>query len=284
MRLPDIPTSVSFWAGIATLGSAAGAWFTFVATAYKARRDTYEGICNLLAGIRAELDFIKEWASGKEGEPGYVLPTDPAELTRLKPEWFNPSRYIFTFETPNLQHFTLSPYIRHLAPIVQSLVTLNYSFHRLFDLHADYRAFVNGSPSLYAGVFKKIKIKNALSIDEQNYLNVIFDFNLRMHRDLIGGEKSSDSLCLYKAYRSAKEALDNFETKLKPERLPQWFWLLHVFAACLAIGGLWEVLRRLPMLNRARLHRQASNFPGFHFLRRLTAFYCSVSLKSQPIR
>jgi hypothetical protein len=244
VSLPDIPTSVSFWAGIATMGSAAGAWFTFVATAYKARRDTYEGIRNLLTGIRVELDFIKEWASGKEGDPGYVLPTDMAELvTQKQDEWFNPSRYIFTFETPNLQHLTVSPYIRHLARLVQPLVKLSYSFHRLFDLHADYRAFVNGNPTLYASVFKKIKIKNPLSIEEQDYLNVIFDFNLRMHRDLIGGEKSRDSLCLYKAYRSAKEALDKFENELKPEPLPGWFWVLHIFAASLTIGCVLETLR-----------------------------------------
>lgn len=106
MTLPDIPISVAFWAGIATLGSAAGAWFIFVATAYNSRRDTYEGIRNLLVGLKVELDFIRQWASGDEGDPGYVLPTDMAELTKAKPDWFNPSRYIFTFESLALQRFT----------------------------------------------------------------------------------------------------------------------------------------------------------------------------------
>jgi hypothetical protein len=248
MTLPDIPTSVAFWAGIATLGSAAGAWFTFVATAYTSRRDTYEGIRNLLVGLKVELDFITKWASGDEGDPGYVLPTDLAELVKAKPEWFNPSRYIFTFETPTLQHFTLSPYVRHLTSVVKPLVMLNYSFRRLLDLHADYRSFATSNPALYASVFKKFKNKKEYSIEEQDYLNVLFDMNLRMHRDLIGGEKSSDQLCLYRAYRSAKEALEQLETKLRPGPLPRWFLILHIFAACLAINGVWQVLRWFSLL------------------------------------
>jgi hypothetical protein len=249
MTLPDIPTSVAFWAGIATLGSAAGAWFTFVATAYNSRRDTYEGIRNLLTGLKVELDFIKKWASGDEGDPGYVLPTDPRELVTAKPEWFNPSRYIFTFEAPTLQHFTLSPHVRDLTSVVQPLVRLNYSFRRLLDLHSDYRSFVNSNPSLYASAFKKIKQKtNPLSVEEQDYLNVVFDLNLRMHRDLIGGQKSSDELCLYRAYRSAKEALEQFEVSLRPKPLPTWFFVLHVFAVFLALNGVWQVLRWFSLL------------------------------------
>jgi hypothetical protein len=248
MTLPDIPTSVAFWAGIATLGSAAGAWFTFVATAYASRWDTYEGIRNLLVGLKVELDFIKQWASGNEGDPGYVLPTDPAEIVKAKPEWLNPSRYIFTFETPTLQRFTLSPYVRHLTSVVQPLVTLNYSFRRLLDLHADYRSFATSNPALYAGVFKKLKSKEECSTEERDYLNALFDMNLRMHRDLIGGEKSSDQLCLYRAYRSAKDALEQFEAKLRPEPLPRWFWILHIFAACLAVDGVWQVLRWFSLL------------------------------------
>ena len=248
MVLSEISKSVGFWSGIATLGSVAGAWFTFAATAYKSRRDTYEGIHNLLVGLKVELNFVKQWASGDEGDPGYVLPTDLAELVSAKPDWFNPSRYIFTLETPTLQYFTLSPYVRHLSSIVQPLVRLNYSFRRLFNLHSDYRAFATNDPALYARVFKKIKEKKGLSAGEQDYLNIVFDMNLRMHRDLIGGEKSSDELCLYRAYRSAKGALEQFEEKLGPEPLPGWFWILHIFAACLAINGAWQVLRWFSLL------------------------------------
>src|SRR5580700_5660216 len=106
MTLPDIPTSVAFWAGIATLLTAAGAWFTFAATALGSRRETYEGIRNLLVGLEAELDLISEWARGKEGDSGYVLPDDLRQLTKEQKDWFNPSRYIFTLETPTLQDLT----------------------------------------------------------------------------------------------------------------------------------------------------------------------------------
>jgi hypothetical protein len=249
MALPDIPTSVSFWAGVATLLSAAGAWFTFVATAYSSRRETYQGIRNLLVGLDAELDLIKDWASGNEGDPGYVLPTDLKELTTTQRDWFNPSRYIFTLETPTLQNFTLSPYLRYLTPIMEPLVRLRYSFRRLFDFHADYRAFVNSSPSLYLSVYKKLKEPvNVYSDEERDYMNFVFGLNRRMHETLIGGEKSPDELCLYKAYRSAKSALKKFETELRPEALPKWFYILHIVAACLAVDGAWQVLRWFSVL------------------------------------
>lgn len=131
---------------------------------------------------------------------------------------------------------------------MQPLVRLNYSFRRLLDLHADYRAFATSNPTLYASVFKKLKTKPGFSAEEQDYLNVVFDMNLRMHRDLIGGAKSTDQLCLYRAYRSAKEALDQFERKLGPEPLPRWFWILHILATWFAINGAWQVLRWFSLL------------------------------------
>jgi hypothetical protein len=250
MTLPDIPTSVAFWAGVATLLSAAGAWFTFAATVLSSRRETYQGIRNLLVGLNAELDLISQWASGGEGDPGYVLPEDLTKLTKEQKDWFNPSRYIFTLETPTLQNLTRSQYIRHLTPIVQPLVKLNYSFRRLFDFHADFRDFVNSSPALYTSVFKKLK--DPLSVylpPEADFMNFVFGVNHRMHKDLIGGEKTTDELCLYKAFRSAKSALAQFEAQLHVEPLPGWFRIFHVLAACLTINAVWQVLRWFSILS-----------------------------------
>jgi hypothetical protein len=249
VTLPDIPTSVAFWAGIATLLTAAGAWFTFAATALGSRRETYEGIRNLLVGLEAELDLISEWARGKEGDSGYVLPDDLRQLTKEQKDWFNPSRYIFTLEAPTLQDLTRSHYIRHLAPIVQPLVRLNYSFRRLFDFHADFRNFVNNSPALYTSVFKKLKEPQSVySPAEGDFMNFVFGMNHRMHRDLIGGENSTDEVCLYKAFRSAKHALGQFEAQLKPEPLPGWFWIFHILAASLTVDALWQILRWFSIL------------------------------------
>jgi hypothetical protein len=244
MTLPDIPTSVAFWAGVATLLSAAGAWFTFAATVSSSRRETYEGIRNLLVGLNAELDLISQWASGGEGDPGYVLPEDLRTLTKEQKNWFNPSRYIFTLEIPTLQNLTRSQYIRHLTAIVQPLVKLNYSFRRLFDFHADFRDFANSSPALYTSVFKKLKDPQSVYLPaEADFMNFVFGMNLRMHKDLIGGEKTTDELCLYKAFRSAKSVLAQFEAQLHAELLPRWFWIFHVLAACLTIVAVWQILR-----------------------------------------
>lgn len=249
MKLPDIPTSIAFWAGVATLLSAAGAWFTFAATALSSRRETYQGILNLLVGLNAELELISQWASGDEGDPGYVLPDDLRTLTRQQKDWFNPSRYIFTLETPTLQNLTRSQYIRHLAAIVRPLVSLNYSFRRLFDFHSDFRAFVNNSPALYTSVFKKLsESRNVFLPAEADFMNFVFGMNHRLHKDLIGGENTADELCLYKAFRSARSALARFETELHVEALPRWFWIFHVLAACMTLTAVWEVLRWFSVL------------------------------------
>jgi hypothetical protein len=249
MSLPDISTSATFWACIATLWSAAGAWFTFVATVRNSRKETYDGIQNLLAGLRAELDLLKEWARGGTGDAGYVLPTDLQQLTKEQRDWFNPSRQVFSLETPTLQNVTRSPYIRHLTPIVEPLVKLNYSVHRLFDFHADYRAFVNSVPDLYMSVFRKLKQpQNTYSEQERDYMNFVFGRNLTMHSQLIGGETSTDDLCLYKAFRTAKDALSSLERNLRQEPLPSWFWVLHILAAFLFLDGWWQVLRWFSIL------------------------------------
>src|SRR5260221_6342928 len=98
-QLPDILTSASFWAQIATMWAASGAWFTYVAAASASRQQTYEGILNVIEGLEAELALVSEWASGGEGSQGYVSKTR-AELTREHTDWFNPSRAVFTFSAP----------------------------------------------------------------------------------------------------------------------------------------------------------------------------------------
>jgi hypothetical protein len=69
---PDILTSASFWASIATVWAASGAWFTYVAAAVASRQQTYEGILSLIEGLEAELALVSEWASGDEGSQGYL--------------------------------------------------------------------------------------------------------------------------------------------------------------------------------------------------------------------
>src|SRR5438045_2744443 len=100
-QLPDILTSSSFWASVATMGAASGAWFTYIAAEMASRQRTYEGILSLIEGLEAELALVSEWAAGGEGNQGYVSKTR-AELVKEHPDWFNPSRAVFRFSTPTL--------------------------------------------------------------------------------------------------------------------------------------------------------------------------------------
>lgn len=218
--LPDIITSASFWAAIATLWGAAGAWFTFLLTTKASRKQTYEGVLNLIAGIEAELDLVESWARGKEGDVGY-LECDERELVTKHPDWFYPSRHVYTFYSPTLSNFTASPFMRNLMPVVPTLVRLSYSIHRLFDyVTTNYNPFVASDPDMYQEVVRKLTAGTpplGLPLAERVYANFVFGMNRTIHQDLIGGAGCNDELCLYKAFRSAKAAIRNFKTDLRVE-------------------------------------------------------------------
>jgi hypothetical protein len=271
-QLPDILTSAAFWASIGTLWTAAGAWFTYVASAIDSRRKTYDGVSNLIEGLEEELKLVSEWAAGGEGERGYLRSTR-AKLARERTDWFNPSRMIFTFGTPNLNSLTSSPYAKSMGTVVRPFVLLSHSIRRLFDYIERYQAFVMGDVALFQAVLEKYAPKSSpldqarstlpdtivvplpSSIqwrpEERVYINNIFMMNEAMHQGLIGGDDSKDPLCLYKAFRSARGALETFKSSLRRERLPRWFWALHFVASWLALNGLWQVLRWYGLWPRA---------------------------------
>src|SRR5690349_10817445 len=112
-QLPDILSSATFWASIATMWAASGAWFTYVASVVASRQRTYDGIANLIEGLEAEMVLVSQWASGDEGNQGYLSKTR-AQLVSEHPDWFNPSRAVFKFSTPSLSSVTNSPYASHL--------------------------------------------------------------------------------------------------------------------------------------------------------------------------
>jgi hypothetical protein len=247
--LPDIGVSTAFWASVATLWSAAGAWFTYVGAAKLSRLQTYDEIMNLLSGLEAELDLVRDWASGGEEEIGYSQSKTKEELVKERRDWFNPSRQIFTFETPSLKAVTSSAQLHNIAALVRPLVYLNYSIRRLFDSHLDYRQFVHSSPHLYQSVVAKLsEPKNTYTGEEKTYMNHVFGMNMKMHQELIGGKDSADLLCLYHSFRTAQSAIKEFKSKLRPEPLPQWYWVLHVIAFYLAANGFWQVLRWFDLL------------------------------------
>jgi len=258
-QFPDIVTSATFWASIATMWAGSGAWFTYVAAAVVSRQQTYEGILNLIEGLEAELALVSEWAAGDEGNLGYVSkPRNQLEFEH--PDWFNPSRAIFKFGTPTLSNLTNSPYAKSLTPIVRPFVMLNHSIRRLFESIDRYQAFVYADVARYQHVLMMLTFNPSdfgsstmprppyssqigLTSEEQGYVNQIFLMNEAMHQHIIGGADSSDDICLYKAFRLARAALQEFKDGRKREPLPDWFPFLHFVAGMLAWVGFWEVMR-----------------------------------------
>jgi len=263
-QLPDIFTSATFWASIATMWAAAGAWFTYVTAAVSSRQQTHEAILSLVEGLEAELALVSDWASGGEGDEGYLAKTR-AELVQEHPDWLNPSRMVFTFNTPVLSNLTNSPQAKSLGSIIRPLVLLNHSIRRLFDSIARYQVFAMGDVALYQSVLEKFAPKIGLvdiaslrdpeaafmalphqiawTAHERVYINHIFLMNESIHQTLIGGADSKDGLCLYKAFRTARKALQEFKEGMKREPLPGWFPLLHIVAGALAWVGFWQLMR-----------------------------------------
>ena len=79
--------------------------------------------------------------------------------------------------------------------------------------------------------------------EERAYINLIFMMNEGIHQRLIGGADSLDEVCLYKAFRIARKALQDFKQGLKCEKLPRGFGVLHILAGALALDGFWQVIR-----------------------------------------
>jgi len=129
-QLPDILTSTTFWASIATLGAASGAWFTYVAAAIASRQQNYDGMLSLIKGLEAEFDLVSQWASGEEGATGYLAKTR-GDLVKEHADWFNPSRMVFTFSSPVLNNATNSPYAKSIGPIMGQFWVLNPAIRRL---------------------------------------------------------------------------------------------------------------------------------------------------------
>ena len=250
-QLPDIVTSVTFWAAVGTLWGAAGAWFTYVAVAVSSRQQTYDGIKSLIAGIEAELGLVSQWAAGDEGNQGYLAKSQD-QLSTENPDWFNPTRMAFTFSTPTLTNLTSSPYASALRPIIAPLVILNHSIRRYFESVDLYYSYVMGDMASYQSVLDKMAATPAHQIlwteREAAYRGHIFNLNMAIHQTLIGGAGSSDTMCLYLAFRNARRALQEFKKGLKREPLPRTFWVLHILAGALAINGFWQVLRWFQIL------------------------------------
>jgi hypothetical protein len=262
---PDIVTSTTFWGYIATLLAASGAWFTYVSSIVSSRQRTYEGIRNLVEGLEAEFALISQWASGEEGSKGYETKTR-VQLVATHPEWFNPSFMIFKFNTPRLNNITTSTYIGHLGAVVSQLVMLNHSIQQLLDSTSRLQTFAMGDTLMFQSVMEKLAPKAsplelALSSppkvvatpqpakilwtnEERAYINIIFMLNEGIHQGVIGGTDSANA-CLYKSFRAARSALQEFNKGLKREPLQTEFKLGHFVASWLAFMGLWEMMRWL---------------------------------------
>ncbi|MGI9100966.1 MAG: hypothetical protein ACR2IF_00850 [Terriglobales bacterium] len=248
-RLPDVLTSVQYWASIAAILAAPGAWFTYYRARTESQAQTHDRVLNWISGIEAELDLLSLWARAPQGDCGYLASIPKEQYTRLQKDWFNPSRQIFTVNLPLLQSFTSFSELSRLAPLVRPLVMLNHSVRRIFDLHSELREFAHAHPELYGNVERKLASRPVhFTPEEQVYANIIFGMNLRIHVELIGGEDSADEYCLYKAFRTARNAIQEFKTNLKSPAAPPWFALLHIASAGFILLGLWQVLRWLRIL------------------------------------
>ncbi len=213
----DISTVVAATAALWALGFA---WVTYVMSVWQQKKDEFQTLKSVVDGLGVELEFMKG-LTGAVGQ-GY---SKAMTLQTAPPDWSQPGRLIWKFDTEAISKLTLSPYLYRLGDIVAPFARLSFSVSRLFQLYDEYRSFVNSNPGLVAA-------------PPDWYKEVVLNFNFQMYVKLIGGADSDDPNCLYKTYDAATSALDKFKSKLRQSELPKWFCVGHlVTIACFASGG-----------------------------------------------
>jgi hypothetical protein len=235
----SIADKASFWASIATILGLAGAWLTYFAASQVAKREQNDELQGLLESLKTELNEISLWASGGENSPGYLPNPDQINLTTIHPDWFNPSRQIYSFEYPTIRNITANSLLSKIRSIEEPLVLLNHALTNLFELHREYRSYVLSRPEIYSSTLHKLTSipPGEPSDAEAEFMSHVFSYNRQLHQDLIGSREST-RLCLYTAYRSAKKAIDSLDKKPPLARTPWWYWVFHLLAACLAVKAL----------------------------------------------
>jgi hypothetical protein len=227
------------WAEISTIVAATAglwalwfAWVTYVTSIVQQNKDEFQGLNSIVRGLRVELDLMEDWTKGPRGQ-GYSKTIAYDAALHDFPDWLRSDRMIWKFDIGAISNLTRSPYLYGLGKIVGPFTKLSFSVSRLFQLHDEYRSFVNSNPALVTQPPDWAKAR-------------ILEFNFEMHVKLIGGTDSDDPECLYRAYNAATSALDNFGNGLTRRKLPLWFWIGHLLAAACFISGallLYELFR-----------------------------------------
>lgn len=239
----DIVGAAGYWGSIAQILGISAAWFAFVTERREARFRTFESLRDIIIGIESELALISLWASGGPTNLGYrqAPPEEYIKDPKTKEEWADPERIIYRFDYPTIKSITQSQHVRLLGPLIDGLVRLNYSIVRTFDFYEEYRKFVLARPTLTDQVVPKIHdVAVSFSGDEASFLSSVFSYNHRIHVQYIGGADSPDPTCLYRAFRTASLAVDEFKRNLRPEASPRWYaggslaaWLSVILAVAL---------------------------------------------------
>lgn len=230
----DTSTIVAATAGLWAL---AFAWITYFMSTRQQRRDEFVAIKSVVQGLRVELELMKPWTGA--GGMGYSKNMTPSNAP---PDWSLPGRLIWKFDVEAVSTLSSSRYVYRLGELVAVFARLNFSISRLFQLYDEYRTYANNHP-LLEGVLIDEHTGNLGPASNLIFQRVILNFNFEMHVKLIGGADSDDPACLYRAYDAAVSALDKFDTELKEEMVPWWFWVGHVISAGCVTSGILLLFR-----------------------------------------
>jgi hypothetical protein len=241
-NLVDVSTVL---AAVTGLWAISFAWWTYVAAVRQQNENELVALKSIIEGLRNELDLMKPW-TGADGD-GY---SQNLRREEYPSDWSNPSRIIWKFGYDTIRSLSQSPYAYHFRTIISPFVRLTYSVSRLFQFYDEYRAFVASRPQLYDQVEASYLNgqPGTLSEEQRQFLSEVRDFNRRIHLGAIGGKDARDEACLYKAYKTACEALDRFDATLESRALPKWFFLVHFVSALTFLSGVYLICRLLMSL------------------------------------
>jgi hypothetical protein len=237
------------WSCAAILLAAAASWFAYAAAQRNARDKTFEALQSIVVALEWELAFVRLWAQSKES-PAYPQSKTELEYQNDDPSWMDPRGILRSFDHPGAENLTQSPYSRRLLTMSGDFSTLNYAILRFYSVYEEYRRYVSARSWLFDSVSaKSAQGTPGFTREENEFLRRVFEYNYKMHVELIGGDDSpEDQKCLHNVFRKASESLQSFKENLEREPRPKLFAVLHFVAATFVAAALvlmaqWARLR-----------------------------------------
>lgn len=261
IHAPTLVDSATILAAVAALIALPVAWRSYKDDERRSRDALVDGVRNVLTGLGPEMELVRHWAESPSGE-GYPPHGDDVETYRYyrqnKFDWLNPRFELAPIVCPAIESLPLSRYAAQVGPLIQPFGLLNSALATLAKAESGRLAFVAQSSGMMIQMRRLWNEPNQKPTREElDFIESVFFHNFEIYVQVIGSAQSPQENTLFRAYRSARTALDQFMKEWEQSLTPPIWWhgiadasALMMLAAAGAIFFLWfwKAIDPLPQL------------------------------------